>query len=703
MNPIQVRTLNPGTMPKASEWNALVAKARRGQPSQAGFDWQNGTSYKKKPNPFRQQTIFYTPVDIPAYSVFPVKVRTNSGEPFQVCEFDKTEIADYADGFWGTNGRFSIPKETSFYGWLLDENHDDPIAVYGNPNIGDECGLSERAEFKADPDAQGMIITGVFSTGVYYVRKMNRFPDFFATLNEDYTVEDGTYTSVTLEDPETFIGENTIDKVYPAWNIDPETQFDADTRVIVRFDTKRGKWFFFKPVNAIEGKLLDVSGGQFQTFVNGEDSEHGLFFSELLSKEFVGSCRLMAWPQKLEITGSETRLPWVKYPTALITPHEMPLWVGYVPDGNSITQVYQYLENDIYHIVQNSYYGLVFFDGTGTTSGSRRFWFPKYRPINDEIYWQNNFDGYGGDGYIYHTVKWFNSSASYSGWTKGTVLGKWLNQNDTQPFTRDTDLSGSTFQEQIISFIESLGYSVKKPEWTSNSQFGIYTSNDINDGPQTVQFGCGRWEASDGRTIQDPYYFVHVCDGTVNKWKGKYVCQAFNQEFNGLIKALVWNPDTSSSSWKYIIGNWDSGPGCYYSDSAPSTSAAVTFTYREGVSGLKATLKYVSTSNGSETWEMKCGPAKATYLRDENDLENLVYQSATGGDYYFRNITKSNSTWTAAGVDGTVGTLVFSGADLSKESENNFLFNHSITLTLKDYVQGSEKKYVYICSPGVVS
>lgn len=261
MNPIQVRTLKPGTMPKASEWNALVINARRGQPSQAGFDWQNGTSYKKRPTPFRQQTIFYTPVEIPAYSVFPVKVRTNSGEPFQVCEFDKTEIADYADGFWGTNGRFTIPKETSFYGWLLDEYHDDPIAVYGSPNVGDECGLSERAEFKADPDAQGMIITGVFSTGVCYVRKMNRFPDFFATLDEDYTVEDGTYTSVTLEDPETFIGSDTIEEVYPAWNIDPETEFAADTRVIVRFDTKRGKWFFFKPGGASFPEVT-VNGNQ---------------------------------------------------------------------------------------------------------------------------------------------------------------------------------------------------------------------------------------------------------------------------------------------------------------------------------------------------------------------------------------------------------------------------------------------------------
>lgn len=261
MDPIQVRTLKPGTMPKASEWNAVVSKSKRWQPSQAGYDWNNGTSFRKQPNPFRKQTLFYTPVEIPAYSVFPVKVKTQGDVPFEVCEFDKTKIADYTDGYFGTNGKFKIPKETKFYGYFLDEHYDDPIAVYGNPNVGDECGLSERAEFKADPDAQGMIITGVFSTGVYYVRKMNRFPDFFATLDEDYTVEDGTYTSVTLEDPETFIGSNTIEKVYPAWNIDLGTTISGESRVIVRFDTKRGKWFFFKPGGASFPEVT-VNGNQ---------------------------------------------------------------------------------------------------------------------------------------------------------------------------------------------------------------------------------------------------------------------------------------------------------------------------------------------------------------------------------------------------------------------------------------------------------
>ena len=261
MDPIQVRTLKPGTMPKASEWNAVVSKSKRWQPSQAGYDWNNGTSFRKQPNPFRKQTLFYTPVEIPAYSVFPVKVKTQGDVPFEVCEFDKTKIADYTDGYFGTNGKFKIPKETRFYGYFLDEHYDDPIAIYGNPNVGDECGLSERAEFKADPDAQGMIITGVFSTGVYYVRKMNRFPDFFATLNEDYTVEDGTYASVTLEDPETFIGSNTIEKVYPAWNIDLGTVISGESRVIVKFDTKRGKWFFFKPGGASFPEVT-VNGNQ---------------------------------------------------------------------------------------------------------------------------------------------------------------------------------------------------------------------------------------------------------------------------------------------------------------------------------------------------------------------------------------------------------------------------------------------------------
>lgn len=694
MNPIQVRTLKPGTMPKASEWNALVIKARRGQPSQAGFDWANGTSYKKKPNPFRQQTIFYTPVEIPAYSVFPVKVRTNSGEPFQVCEFDKTEIADYADGFWGTNGRFAIPKQTSFYGWLLDENHDDPIAVYSENitvNVGDECGLSERAEFKADPDAQGMIITGLFSTGVYYVRKMNRFPDFFATLNDDYTVEDGTYTSVTLEDPETFIGESTIEKVYPAWNIDLGTTISGESRVIVKFDTKRGKWFFFKPVGGADGKVLDVWGNPLNVYgLDGQD-EVTTFYTEMAAGESVASdvnpLSITAVSQSQEATGSETSDVWIKYPTNYITTDETPLWWRYEP--NYRNDLYQWETTDTltnvktYHIAPVKYYGQVI-------KGSSVYYLPKYRTINGQRYWETE----SGGTYIYYTQK-----GSDVGYCIGQNLGKFLLSTDSEPFAAQTSDPSDSLEALMTA--QSLTY--EKPEWTSANQFDVYTANANTSG--TVQFGCGRWEATDGRMLSEnaKFYFVHVCDGTVNKWKGKYVCQAFNQEFSSLYYAIVFDTDLSGFVGRYIIGGWTSGPGCYYSSSAPSTSAAVTFTYREGVSGLKATLKYVSTSNGSETWEMKCGPVKATYLRDENDLENLVYQSATGGDYYFRNISKSNSTWTAAGLDGTVGTLVFSGADLSKETENTFIFNHSISLTLADYVQGNEKRKAYLCSPGVIS
>ena len=57
----------------------------------------------------------------------------------------------------------------------------------------------------------------------------------------------------------------------------------------------------------------------------------------------------------------------------------------------------------------------------------------------------------------------------------------------------------------------------------------------------------------------------------------------------------------------------------------------------------------------------------------------------------------------ATGVDGTIGALTFDGATLSKESGNDFIFDHDITLTFDQYVQGSEKKKIWICSPGVIS
>lgn len=497
--------------------------------------------------------------------------------------------------------------------------------------------------------------------------------EVFGTLAESWGGSDfDSPVEIALDDGFTVKGESTLE-AYPAPTLSDALASGA--AVSCRFIKSKNQWFFFKP--SAGGKVIDVYG----SVLNVTSSEGVAFYSEMAAGESVASSTyplsITASPQSQEATGSDTADVWIKFPTVFVTPDETPVWWRKgTNDSNTLYQWETLISGVLtYHAAPVRYYGQVI-------KGSSGFYLPKYRTINGQRYWANE----NGTSFIYYTRK-----GSDLGYCIGEILGKFLTSADPEPFAAQTSYPS----DALTALMTAQNLTYEKPEWTSSDEFGVYQANANVSG--TVQVGCGRWIASDGRTLSPPFRFVHAADGTLKKWKGSYTCQAFNVKFSG----LNFGEDPVTESDVYFIGDLNAAAGCYTSASAPSTSGSVTFTYRDdGTRGLKANFWYISTENGTETWCMETNAADRTaYTRPEG---GTTFTPTGSFRSCFGNITKSGSTWTAAGVNATVGTLEFTG-DLSTEEPNVFRFRHSIMLTFEDFIQGTESKGVLICSPGVIS
>lgn len=497
--------------------------------------------------------------------------------------------------------------------------------------------------------------------------------EVFGTLAESWGGSDfDSPVEITLDDGFTVKGESTLD-AYPAPTL--SEALTSGAAVSCRFIKSKNAWFFFKP--SAGGKVIDVYG----PVLNVTSSEGIAFYSEMAAGESVASASyplsITAAPKSQEATGSDTADVWIKFPTVFVTLDETPVWWRKGTNDSNTLYQWETLASGVrtFHAAPVKYYGNVI-------KGPSGFYLPKYRTINGQRYWEHE----NGGSFIYYTRK-----DSDLGYCIGSVLGKFLTTADSEPFAAQTSYPSDALAALMTA--QSLTY--EKPEWTSSNEFGVYQANANASG--TVQVGCGRWTASDGRTLSSPFRFVHAADGTLKKWRGSYTCQAFDVKFSG----LNYGEDPVTESDVYFIGDLNAAAGCYTSASAPSTSGSVTFTYRDdGTRGLKANFWYISTENGTETWCMETNAADRTaYTRPEG---GTTFTPTGSFRSCFGNITKSGSTWTAAGVNATVGTLEFTG-DLSTTEPNVFRFRHSITLTFEDYIQGTESKGVLICSPGVIS
>lgn len=175
MNPNQIRTLKPGQMPKASEWNALVRSAQAMNPRHNGYTTPTGHADKRENIHIRKSTLFYTESAIPAYSIFPVILKrdtVNGTLPvLEARQFSLSEQDSYLTGYIGTNGRNAIPANTYFYGYLIDEKWDDIVSI---SDFSDErrCGFLDGS-FEASVTGTGLWITREFDAerNLYFVRK----------------------------------------------------------------------------------------------------------------------------------------------------------------------------------------------------------------------------------------------------------------------------------------------------------------------------------------------------------------------------------------------------------------------------------------------------------------------------------------------------------------------------------------------------
>ena len=478
---------------------------------------------------------------------------------------------------------------------------------------------------------------------------------------------DGQRYRIYLADGFTVNGDNQL-PAYPAPTLEELPEYQAP--VTCRYVKALGRWFFFKPTGG-GTKLLTVFGPALD--VQCATVSQPVFYSEFAAGESVSGLSITGISQSQNATGSETSRAWVQFPTTFTTDDETVYW--WKTDPGVAGALYQTGRTGSYSIAPVAYYGKVISDGS-------HYYLPFYRTINGYRYWYCS----GIGEYIYYTSK-----DGVAGWAIGQTLGKWLTAGDPEPFN-SSDVSGLMTQE---------GLTYAKPAWTSSAQFGIYTANAdaaaLYPSSPSVQFGCGRWIASDGRSSDYDSYFVHACDGMANQWAGSYQCQAFQTNFRQI------GFYTGSGESYYYMGDRTADVGFYKSSSAPSTSSAVTFDYVPGVHPLKGVLRLISSVEGTETWEMTLSTKAQARYTCATGATSLTFSSIVSGDYYFRNISKSGNYWVALGLNETVGDLIFDGETLDAEAGNDFIFEHSVSLTFDQYIQGSEKQKVWLCSPGVIS
>ncbi len=197
MNVSLIRKLAPGQMPRASEWNALVDYVQR-------LEQRDSSKFHAETLP---RTRFYTAEEIPPYSLFPVleRVEEESADTFRtvyhVEKYDSSHESSYLEGYFGVNGKYTIPKDSYFYGHIIDETHDWPIRIETSDPSMTKCGFLPGS-FIADPDANGLIVGGTtpFGPDIFFVRKAQQVGEsepeavVCEVLDED---ESGVYSVLT--------------------------------------------------------------------------------------------------------------------------------------------------------------------------------------------------------------------------------------------------------------------------------------------------------------------------------------------------------------------------------------------------------------------------------------------------------------------------------------------------------------------------
>lgn len=124
----------------------------------------------------RQQALFYTESYIPEYSIFPLIPNAEStnntfNAKYSVEQYDPEHLNKYMSGYYGTNGRFPVYAQTTFYGYILNYEHDAPIKVSDYEEGKTQCGFQDGS-WEATIKSDGITLNGKapHSGGCCYAR-----------------------------------------------------------------------------------------------------------------------------------------------------------------------------------------------------------------------------------------------------------------------------------------------------------------------------------------------------------------------------------------------------------------------------------------------------------------------------------------------------------------------------------------------------
>ncbi|MDO4628241.1 MAG: hypothetical protein Q4C70_03575 [Planctomycetia bacterium] len=317
MNPNQIRTLKPGQMPKASEWNALVRSAQAMNPRHNGYTTPTGHADKRENIHVRKSTLFYTESAIPAYSIFAVKTPdfeiSATSQPFLLAEvYDNSYRNAFFNADFGTNGNVSIPSNSLFYGYIISEHYDDIVEVSDLEEGATACGFASGS-YSASGNATGLRITDHFNGSLYYVRRNFEVPsEVFGTLSDDWQTGDES-AIIQLDDDFRIDGTETLE-CFPAPTL-PET-LDAGTAVTCRYIKSKEKWFFFRPSgSASETRILTISGGTLEGFYADElgDSDYEPQAKKISIFSTLSAVACMATREDVNAVGSDSEKNWIQF------------------------------------------------------------------------------------------------------------------------------------------------------------------------------------------------------------------------------------------------------------------------------------------------------------------------------------------------------------------------------------------------------
>lgn len=197
MNINLVKSLVRGQMPRAVEWNSVVDLLKRGARQ------TNVPDLERLP-----KTRFFTRDRIPQHSIFPVvkgvPTQDNYRAVYPVEKYQESRSGAYWEGYFATNGRYEIPENTSFYGFILDERHDWIVSISDGDEDTTECGFLQDS-FSATKTASGLYVSGrvPYGTNFFFVRRRN-YTDTFGVITgvesggfDNFSEGDGPGADVT--------------------------------------------------------------------------------------------------------------------------------------------------------------------------------------------------------------------------------------------------------------------------------------------------------------------------------------------------------------------------------------------------------------------------------------------------------------------------------------------------------------------------